>query len=198
MKQNKWLTVAAVGLIATVLSMYACKNRNKDSVEKADSANKTHIDSPAVNTPPVMTDEESSSFLVKAANEGMTEAQLGEMAREKGMNQTIRNFGAMITREHTAMIADIKDLASKRNVTLPEAISADNHKRIDELSARPRKEFDKAYIDVVIKDHESAVDQFSKAGDKVNDTDVKNFINNSLAKLKNHLDSARTVRKTLE
>jgi putative membrane protein len=89
-----------------------------------------------------MTDEESSSFFVNAANEGTTELQLGEMAREKGMDPKTRNFGAALAREHADMINEVKKYSAQRNVVLPEAITPDNRKKIDELSLKPRKEFD--------------------------------------------------------
>lgn len=185
-------------VLSATMIIGACNNESKDSVDKADSANKKNIDSPTTNSQAVMTDEESSAFLVKAADGGMTEVQLGQMAQEKGADPRIKSYGGMMIHDHSAGNDEVKAMAVRRNVVLPDSVSNDNRKIIDELSRKTGKAFDKAYADAMIKDHEDDIDMFKKAGDKVNDTDVKNFINNTLPKLKNHLDSVKAIRKSLK
>ncbi len=64
--KNKTVVLCALSLV-----LFACNNAGKDSVEKADSANEAKYDSAdnSVNVPAatISTDEETSSFLVKAA-----------------------------------------------------------------------------------------------------------------------------------
>ena len=93
--------------------MAACNNEGKDSVEKADSANKAHIDT-AMNQNKVVVDEESSSFLVKAADGGMTEVQLGELGQKKSMSQRVKDFGAMMVHDHSAANDKVKNLTAQK------------------------------------------------------------------------------------
>jgi putative membrane protein len=183
-------------LFVMAFLIVACNNETKDSVEKADSTNKAHIDSPGVQQP-IITDEETASFLVKATNGGMTEMQSGQMAQEKGMDQKTKDFGAMMVHDHSAVNDEVKILAAQRNVILPDSMSDENKKELNDLSKKTGREFDRAYINSMVKKHESTIDLFEKAADKVNDTDVKTFINNTLPKVRNHLDSAKAVRKAL-
>ncbi len=185
-------------LSAMSLLLWACNNGTNDSVEKADSTNKANIDSPATKQDIVRTDQESSAFLVKAANGGMAEVQLGQIAEEKAMDQKVKDFGAMMVHDHSAVNDEVKALASQRNVTLPDSISKENKKEINDLGKKKGKDFDKAYISAMIKGHEATIDLFKKAGDKVNDTGVKIFINNTIPKVQTHLDSAKAIQKTLK
>jgi putative membrane protein len=187
-----------VVLSLVTITIGACNNETKDSVEKADSTNAAKLDSPAVTNQPIKTDEESSSFLVKAANGGMSEVQLSQMAQDKGTDRKVKGFASMMVHDHSAAMDEVKMLAAQRNVTLPETVSNENSKKADDLSKSTRKAFDKAYMDMMIKDHQSTVDLFEKSGDKVNDTDIKTFINNMLPKIKTHLDSAKAIRKSLK
>src|SRR5262245_56121728 len=101
-------------IASLTLVVLACKNGAKDNVEKPDSTNQAHIDSPATTSQTVMADEESSSFLVKAADNGMAQVQLGGLAREKAVDQKVKNFGAMMVRDHAALMDEIRELATKR------------------------------------------------------------------------------------
>jgi putative membrane protein len=183
---------------AATIVLWACNNDAKDSVEKADSANKAKIDSPETTSQPIKADEESASFMVKAADGGMTEVQLGQLAQNKAVGAKVKNFASMMVQDHSAANDQVKGLARQRNVTLPDSISDDNKKKVNDLSKKTGKAFDKAYMDDMVKGHESTVDLFEKSADKVNDSEVKTFINNMLPKIKMHLDSARAIRKSLK
>ncbi len=73
-KKLIWLVMPLIAL--------ACNNETKDSTEKADSINTANRDS-AMSENKTVVDEGSSSFLVKAANGGMTEVQLAQLAQQK-------------------------------------------------------------------------------------------------------------------
>lgn len=189
---------AAVVLSALTLIIGACNNESKDSVEKADSTNASKMDSTNANNAPIKADEETSSFLVRAADGGMAEVQLGQMAQNKATNVKVKDFAAMMVRDHSNANDQVKALASQRNVTLPDSISADHKKKVDDLNKKTGKAFDKAYMDAMVNGHQDVEDLFEKSADKVNDTDVKAFINNTLPKIKMHLDTAKAIRKGLK
>lgn len=189
--------IKVIMILMMVCIIGACNNEGKDSVEKADSINQAHIDSPNVKKP-VAADEETSSFLVKAADMGMTEVKLGNMAEEKGTHQSVKDFGAMMVHDHSAANDQVKTLASQRNVSLPAEASNDSRKDIDDLAKKNGTNFDKAYINAMIKGHQTTIDLFERALDKVNDTEVKTFINNTLPKVRKHLDSAKAIQKSLK
>ena len=187
-------------LFAMSLVTWACDNEAKDPVEKADSINDAKIekvDSQSTQ-PTVQADENTASFLVKAANGGMTEVQLGEIAQQKATNQKVKDFGSMMVHDHSAANEKVKALAAQRNVTLPAAVSEESQKDIKDCSAKTGKDFDKAYMKAMVKKHEATIDMFEKAANDSKDSDVKTFINNTLPKVREHLDSAKAIRKNLK
>jgi len=132
-------------LLALPFILLACNNAGKDSVEKADSVNEAKLDSSSlINPPPIATDEETSSFLVKAANGGMEEMQLGEIVRQKAVNQKVKDFGAMMIKDHSAENDLIKSLAARRNVTLPTTVGNEEKKEINNLNKKSGAGFDRA------------------------------------------------------
>jgi putative membrane protein len=178
--------------------LLACNNEGKDSVDKADSANAAKMDSNSTTSQTLQTDEASSSFLVKAADGGMTEVRLGELAQQKASSKMVKDYGTMLIHDHSAANDKVKALAAQRNVTLPDGPGNENQESIDNLAKRTGKDFDKAFMDAMQRDHEKDIDMFKDASNKVNDADVKTFVNNTLPTLQMHLDSAKAIRKSLK
>jgi putative membrane protein len=192
----------------------ACNNSSNDSVDKADSANNAKSDTSTSNmstTPSTDTsatsnkmsgtmsvDKGTSDFMVKVADVGMTEVKLGQMAQDKGMNQRIKDFGAMMVKDHTAAGDELKNLAQRKNVTLPETVGNDHQKKIDDLNKKTGKDFDKSYIDAMVDGHQATVNDFEKMSKNEKDADVKAWVDKTLPTLKMHLDSARAIKKGLK
>jgi putative membrane protein len=190
--------------------VFACNNSSNDSVQKADSANESKSDtSTSMNTSPttdtsnkmstgtMSVDKSTSEFMTKVADVGMTEVKLGQMAQDKGMSQRVKDFGAMMVKDHTAAGDELKNMARQKNVTLPETMSNDHQKKTDDLNKKTGKDFDKSYMKAMVDGHQSTVNDFEKASKDTKDADVKAWVDKTLPTLKMHLDSAKAIQKSL-
>lgn len=185
-------------LLALPFALFACNNEAKDSVEKADSANQAKLDSNGAGGQTITTDENTTNFLVKAADGGMAEVQMAQLAEQKGANAQVKGYATMLVNDHSAANGQVKSFASARNVTLPDSVS-DMHKRhMNDLTKKSGRDFDKAYIDMMVDDHEKDISMFKDASDDVKDSEVKTFIDNTIPKLQMHLDSAKAIQKRLK
>src|SRR5689334_9637577 len=110
-----------IPIAAAVILLASCGNNqsSKDSVEKADSANTVKADSPAVAKETIKTDPASSEFLVKAANGGLAEVKLAQLAKDKAKDSAVQHFADMMITDHGGANEKVKALAAERNVTLP-------------------------------------------------------------------------------
>ncbi|TMI71602.1 MAG: DUF4142 domain-containing protein [Bacteroidetes bacterium] len=195
-------------LSAICFFSWSCNNAGKDSETTTDSSNRTTIDSNNNNsmsdsnnkttTPPIVADPATAAFLPEAADGGMAEVQQGQLAQQKGNNQAVKDFGAMMVRDHSAANDRLKALATQRNVTLPDSVSSKHKKMMETLNKKSGKEFDRFYINEMVKDHQEDVKAFEQAANKVSDLEVKAFINNTLPTLKTHLDSAKAIQKRVK
>jgi len=179
--------------------MQAC-NSNNDSMDKAKDTNEakdsTGMSSAAVDTMSVKpVNDDVADFAMKAANAGMTEITLGKMAEQKATAKDIKDYGAMIVKDHTAAADELKGIAKEKNITLP-AVPGDNmQKHIDDLSKETGKDFDKDYINQMISDHKDAVDLFKDASLNSKDAAMKDFAAKTLPTLQKHLDKAQEIAK---
>lgn len=201
----------AASLIALSIVFFSCNNASKNSTETTDSSGQTSMDSGNAgnrmqdsgsainrNLPSVKADAASVDFFPKAADGGMAEVQQGQIAQQKASSQWVKDFGTMMVNDHSAANDKLKALASQRNITLPSSIGQKNQKMIDDLNKKSGKEFDRAYINAMVKDHQEDIKEFEEASKMVTDNDVKSFIDNTLPTLHTHLDSAKAIQKRLK
>src|SRR3982074_2096216 len=60
-----------------------------------------------------------ADFFKRAAQAGIAEVEAGKLAQEKGSSQEVKDFGAMMVKDHTAANDKLKSIASSENVDLP-------------------------------------------------------------------------------
>ena len=183
--------------IALFVLVTACNNTANDSVEQADSANQAKLDSPS-QSQPIAADEATASFLVDAANGGMAEVEMGGLAQQKAVNPEVKQFGAMMTQDHSGANAKVKALAAQRNVTLPMTMGDDHRAQKEELDKKTGAEFDRAYMKAMVNYHEDDIKKFEDAAEKISDNEVKTFITSTLPTLRTHLDSAKAIQKRIK
>jgi putative membrane protein len=175
--------------------LLACNDTSDDSTTNTSTSTYTATDANTSTTNNVVTDEKSSEFLKKVTNSGMAEIQLAKLAQQKATIDAVKNFAAMLERDHTAVNQQVKTLADQRSVALPATISDDKQKMYTDMEKMTGKSFDKDYISMMIKAHGDGISLFEDTRSNASDIDVKNFADKTLPALKMHLDSAKAIQK---
>lgn len=198
----KKLSLASL-IIGAIIFSSCTGNSNSKSTTTDSTSNATGIDtskmasSSSDTSKMVMVGNDAKDFSKDAAQGGMFEVQLGNIAMKNGGTQAIKDFGKMMVDDHSKINEQLKDLAAKKNVDLPTSVSDHQQKDIDKLSKETGKEFDKDYVSMMVKDHKDDIDAFKKAEDKISDSDYKDFIANALPTLQKHLDAIEAIRKKM-
>lgn len=178
-------------LLITAILLLSCGQQTKTPVAEADSTNEVKQDSAAGGLA-VTADSTSAAFLVRAADHTMKEGDLAALAEQKATIPTVKDFAGMLSREHKKLNGTIKDLAARKNITIP-PVSGDE-RAMGRLSELVGSSFDKAYINEVIDAHKSAVSQFEDAVKHALDPDVRAFADQNLPELQQHLDTAKSIK----
>jgi putative membrane protein len=180
----------------------SCGNGGPDSTKEAKDSNSTKMDSTAdssgaakTGSIPASVSKDDATFVVNTANANMTEIQLGQLAQQKGMMKDVKDYGAMMEKDHTAAGDKLKALAAQKNITLPSSISPEMQKNVDDLQKKSGKDFDKAYISMMVDDHKKVISQFEDESKKGSDADIRAFADSTLHTLRNHLQEAEKCKK---
>jgi putative membrane protein len=132
-------------------------------------------------------------FAAKAADGGMAEVITGQLAAQKGTDPQVRMFGQRMVADHSKANDELKSIASKDNITLPEQPGLKHKTTASKLGNMSGKDFDKAYTQEMIKDHEEDVALFKKEAESGSNPDLKAFAQKTLPTLQEHLDMIRKI-----
>jgi putative membrane protein len=135
-------------------------------------------------------------FMDKAAQGGMAEVQLGQLATEKAQSDDVKKFGQRMVDDHSKANDQLKSLASQKSVTLPTDLNAKDKALKDRLSKLSGAQFDHAYMQAMVKDHKEDIAEFQKEANRGKDSDVKNWASQTLPTLQDHLKMAEQDSKS--
>jgi putative membrane protein len=138
------------------------------------------------------TDQE---FMQAAAQGGMTEVKLGELAAQNGLRADVKEFGQMMVKDHSAINDDLKALAAKEGVTLPDSLDAKHQGMVDKLAALTGSAFDDAYVAAMIKGHKKDAKAFKAEFAATQDADIKSFLDKSIPVVESHLQHVMAMKK---
>jgi putative membrane protein len=158
----------------------------------SDSSHKN--DSSSVSGPTSAT-KGDADFMSAVTDAGMTEIQASQAAEQLSKNQRVKDFAAMMIRDHGSWGDQVKSIAQSRNVSLPAAISDDHQKAVSDLQKKSGPAFDRAYMHMMVHDHEGALKDFQGAQSTVQDSALLKFVNNTIPGIQMHLDSAKAIDK---
>lgn len=189
--------------IMLIACAVACKNKQQDSVRIAKEINKDKADTGS-NVPmnkdleagTIAVEKTDADFSVEAANGSMTEIQLAALAKTKAVNKRVKDFAAMMLEDHNKLNAELKRIATAKNITLPEALSNETKNMIDRLNKKEKSDFDRAYMNMMVKDHKKDVAEFKRMAKDSKDPALREFVKEALPILQKHLDSAKAIDKT--
>jgi putative membrane protein len=144
--------------------------------------------------------EEMSEFMTKAASGGMMEVELGKLAQQQAQMKEVKDFAAMMVKDHENVNNELKALAAKHNIALPDSMSNDHMDHIKNMRDKKGLDFDKAYMSLMVEDHEEDIDLFESAStnSEIENTEVKAFANKTLQALRQHHERAKQVKDMVD
>lgn len=141
---------------------------------------------------------EVQSFLEKAAEGQQIEISLGQLAVQRAVNERVKEFGQQMVEDHKKGGQQIEQLALKGGVQLSPGLSEEHRQKVNELAQLFGHAFDRAYINYILEDHETIVDEFQRHVKSIQDRDIRQWIISVLPTLQSHREKAHRVKYSLQ
>lgn len=209
----KKLPILALCLVA----LAACNKSETPATDTTDTTmtsaapatDTTSSDTTAINTPTgtsAMTSTGSTSPLseddkkvaIAAAQANLGEVDAGNMASSKATNADVKTFAAKMVTDHTTANDQLKNWANAKGIALPTETDDEHKKTAADLSKKSGADFDRSYMDAMVKGHTKVASDLEAAKTKVTDADLRTWIDNTLPVVQGHLQMAKDIRAKLK
>jgi putative membrane protein len=146
--------------------------------------------------------------LRKLHHVNLEEVKAGQLAQQKSASKDVKDYGAMLVRDHQKADQDVKAVASKLNIDL-DAMKTDadrqmktdaDHQvrreakehKMDELQKLTGRDFDRAFLQMMVNGHRQVIEMVKSARNDVR-PEVKDLLDKLLPVLQRHEDMANDI-----
>jgi putative membrane protein len=139
--------------------------------------------------------QEDMDFAKEAAQGGLMEVRLGELAQQKAKSPAVQDFGQRMVEDHGQANDKLMQIAQQKSIELPQDLSDDAQDTYEELQQLSGADFDETYMDEMVSDHEDDVAAFEDYVEEAQDADLRGFAEETLPTLREHLELARQTQE---
>lgn len=187
---KKMIVPALVAISVFAMSCSTNEKKETDSKEVAMDKNEAKEEKTEV--------DNDAAFAVAAADGGMLEVKLGQLAQTNGASAKVKELGKMMETDHGKAGDELKAWAAKYNVTLPATLSQDKQDKYNMLAEKKGAEFDKAYTSDMVDDHEKDIKEFQKEADAGSNAELKTWASGKLPVLQHHLEMSKAAKDAVK
>lgn len=134
-----------------------------------------------------------SKFIREVTADNVLETSLGQLAERKAENSEVRQFAQRMVGEHGKLQSDWAAMASRNGVGYNTGFGKHHRKKLEQIQNLSGKEFDRAYMTLMIQNHKDYVDYFQKEGRAANSAQVRNLVSAGLPTLQQHWSMAKQI-----
>ena len=136
----------------------------------------------------------AQGFADKQAASDMFEIESGKLAQSMGKSQEVKDFGAMLVKDHTKSTADLKAAAGQANgVTVAPKLDAMQQSNLDALK-NAGDQFDTTFKQQQVQAHEMALANLQGYAQNGDSEPLKQFASKTAPVVESHLAKARTLK----
>ena len=147
---------------------------------------------PANNTEAIRAEIRSDlSFLQTAASANLMEIQLGQLAQSRASNSAVKQFGKRMVTDHTRLEQQLSSMTSRNAVDLNPTLNSEGQQSVSQLQNLSGDQFDKAYMTMMIQDHQKDLIDFQNQSQSANSAQVRQLASNAVPVLRQHLTLAQ-------
>jgi putative membrane protein len=144
-----------------------------------------------------LADDDAIHFITNGLEGSLTEIKAAGLAKSRSANPDIISLANMMIADHTEIVKELKKIQADKLVSNRDNSSSEDDNSLAVLSTKTGVEFDKAYIEMAVMDHEKAIELFKGVSNHTSGT-IQDFATKTLTKLHKHLDSAKSIGANLK
>jgi putative membrane protein len=138
-------------------------------------------------------DNNDAAAMKQLAQANLNEVEAGKLGASKAQSPDVKEFGQKMVKDHGRMYEDLKQLAQRKDVALPDKAALKDLAQMKLLERKSGAEFDREYMDHMIKDHEKDLKDAQAIAAKAKDPEFKAAVQQAIPTIQEHLRLAQRI-----
>lgn len=196
----KFRVIAA--LAVSLVAMIACNRESTDGLPNTETTGTAQSPSTSTMDPSTTAATGGTSttvspadgeWVVKAGMAGLAEVQMANLALQKAQSADVKAFAQRMVTDHSKANEELSQIVTAKGLALPAQLDGEHKAGLDHLTGLSGAEFDKAYMEHMVADHETAKGLFATGSNSAQDPDIKGFAAKTLPIIDEHFKLAQQV-----
>ena len=128
------------------------------------------------------------SFLKDSSEGDMAEINFAKLALQKSKDPNVREFATRMIKDHEKLLTEMKPLSKELGVKPPTGPPLEAHAKYLELKMKSGTDFDRAYVEAMVKDHHDDLQSFIEERDKTTNPQLKAAVEKGESVIKEHTE----------
>jgi putative membrane protein len=134
------------------------------------------------------TKSSDKTFVKDAIAGSIAEVNYAKLALQKSKDQNVTEFATKMIHDHEKLIAEMKPLAMKMGIHVPSGPPVSDHAKYMELKMKSGTDFDRAYVEAMVKDHHQDLQNFIDEQNKTQNPDLKAAVEKGEGVIREHTE----------
>jgi putative membrane protein len=134
-----------------------------------------------------------SRFIREVIADNLLEVNLAQLAERKAENSQVKQFAQRMISDHNKLQNDWLSMSSRSGLNLTPGYGKNHRKKLDQLQKLSGRDFDRAYMTLMIQNRKDYVDYFRKEGRGAKSAPVRELVNAGLPVLEQHYSMAKQI-----
>ena len=159
-----------------------------------------HVQNP-INTQPKyagIAKDGDSKFLIDAIQSNTEEIKMAQLGYDKSANADLKALAMNLKTDHQTLLAELDELSRRKSVTLPAPDSMKVKQESKDLLDSKPESFGTNWIDMMIKSHQQTLEKLQKAQSTISDTDIREWIKNTIPKVESHISQLTELKRKIK
>jgi putative membrane protein len=138
-------------------------------------------------------DNADAAAMKQLAQDNLNEIAAAKSAASKAQSPEVKNYASKMAQDHEQMLQELRTLAKSKDVALPDSASVKDMAQMKMAERKSGAEFDKHYMEQMVKDHQKDAKETQDLAAKAKDPDFRSAMQKAHAKVEEHLRLAQQI-----
>jgi len=134
-----------------------------------------------------------AKFTRDIAQANLAEIETGKLAASKAQSDAVKQFAQHMVDEHSALLKQGSELAAAKGLPVPSSPGVEHQVAKTKLQVMTAASFDRAYMEQMVKDHNSTLELLNKTVAEASDPQLRAQAQQAIPHVQQHLEMAQRL-----